>query len=248
MLTMAVPWLFVLELVMYAGCFICGIIAAASLTITQGHFSGQCLLYGSVHYNTSTLSLDPDDFSTPSLCYFISAISVCVAIYCLSLILYWGYHRCMGEEVKRETLWLNVTLGVCSVFLFFLLVSGCILRIGRDRLCLSVLQSMPLLTSCEQAENETWAQPYDGSQFYTGLHSTEVSTATLTLPNNHNTEKSVWVNFFFWVLIVALVAVQRRQGSEFRRTGEDADWSTSETEPFFHRPSRHSDPKNTVPL
>lgn len=35
MFAMALPWLLVLELVLYAGCFICGVIAAASLTITQ---------------------------------------------------------------------------------------------------------------------------------------------------------------------------------------------------------------------
>ncbi|KAI1902840.1 hypothetical protein AGOR_G00020320 [Albula goreensis] len=222
MLAMALPWLLVLELVMYAGCFICGIIAAASLTITQGHFSGQCLLYGSVQFNSSAKTLDLLGPSSASLCYFVSAISVCVAIYCFSLILYWVYSSCVGDQVKRETLWMSATLGVCGVFLFFLLVSGCILRIGRDRLCLSVLHNVPLVTSCEEAENRTWAQPYNGSQFYTGLH---------------NAEKSVWVNFFFWVLIVAVVIVQRRQGSDFR-AGDDADWSTSETEPFFHRPSR----------
>lgn len=32
---MVLPWLLVLELVLYAGCFICGIMSAASLTITQ---------------------------------------------------------------------------------------------------------------------------------------------------------------------------------------------------------------------
>ncbi|KAK6305460.1 hypothetical protein J4Q44_G00242400 [Coregonus suidteri] len=41
----------------------------------------------------------------------------------------------------------------------------------------------------------------------------------------HN-QKSVWVNVFFWVLIVVAVFVQKHQvlGSE---------WSMSETEPFF---------------
>ncbi|XP_061086235.1 transmembrane protein 179B [Conger conger] len=219
---MATRWLFVLELVMYAGCFICGIIAAALLTITQGDFSGECLLYGSVHYNVSAQTLDPDAFSSPSLCYFLTAISVGVAIYCLSFILYWAYNKFLGEQLKRETLWLNVTLGVCGVFLVFLLVSGCMLRIGRDQLCLSVQNSTPLLSSCEQAENETWGQPYIGSHFYTGLH---------------NTEKSVWVNFFFWVVIVVLVALQRQQGSEVRVVRED-DWSSSETEPLFQRPAR----------
>ncbi|KAJ8266181.1 hypothetical protein GJAV_G00126880 [Gymnothorax javanicus] len=223
MVAMAMQWVFSLELVMYACCFICGIIAAAFLTITQGHFSGQCLLYGSVHRNTSTQSLEPDGFSSPSLCYFISAISVCVAIFCFSFLLYWAYNKAIGEPLKRETLWLNVTLGVCGLFLFLLLVSGCVLRIGRDQLCVSVLSSASLLTSCEQAENETWAQPYRGDQFYSGLH---------------NTEKAVWVNFFFWVLIAALVVAQRRWGSDFRILGQDSDWSSSETEPFFHRPSR----------
>uniref|UniRef100_A0A0E9W6C8 Uncharacterized protein n=1 Tax=Anguilla anguilla TaxID=7936 RepID=A0A0E9W6C8_ANGAN len=32
---MALPWLFVLELGLYAGCFICGITTAASVTIAQ---------------------------------------------------------------------------------------------------------------------------------------------------------------------------------------------------------------------
>ncbi|XP_036381656.1 transmembrane protein 179B [Megalops cyprinoides] len=223
MLAMTLPWLLVLELVMYAGCFICGIITAALLTITQGHFSGQCLLYGSVQYNATAQALGLLTTSSPSLCYFVSSISVCVAIYCFSLILFWIYTSFVEDEVKRESLWVNVTLGVCGVFLFLLLVSGCILRIGRDRLCLSVLHNVPSIASCAEAESKTWMRPGNGGQFYTWLHSAE---------------KSVWVNFFFWVLIVAVVMVQRRQASGYRSSGDDADWSSSETEPFFHRPSR----------
>ncbi|XP_021474238.1 transmembrane protein 179B [Oncorhynchus mykiss] len=211
---MVLPWLLVLELVLYAGCFICGIMSAASLTITQGHFTGQCILYGTVEYNTSGLILENP--SHPSLCYFVSAISVSVAIYCFCLTLYWIYTSCVEEEVKRERLWLNVTLGVCMKILFFLAVSGCTLRIGRDRLCLSALHNVPSITSCEEAENKTWVSPYNGSQFYTGLY---------------NAEKSVWVNFFFWVQIVVVVFVQKRQG-----LGSRSEWSVSETEPFFHRP------------
>ncbi|CDQ63676.1 unnamed protein product [Oncorhynchus mykiss] len=182
--------------------------------VMQGHFTGQCILYGTVEYNTSGLILENP--SHPSLCYFVSAISVSVAIYCFCLTLYWIYTSCVEEEVKRERLWLNVTLGVCMKILFFLAVSGCTLRIGRDRLCLSALHNVPSITSCEEAENKTWVSPYNGSQFYTGLY---------------NAEKSVWVNFFFWVQIVVVVFVQKRQG-----LGSRSEWSVSETEPFFHRP------------
>lgn len=35
MFMMGLPWLLVLELVLYAGCFICGVIAAAWMTLTQ---------------------------------------------------------------------------------------------------------------------------------------------------------------------------------------------------------------------
>ncbi|KAL7853936.1 hypothetical protein AOLI_G00207800 [Acnodon oligacanthus] len=218
MVVMGLPWLLTLELVLHAGCFICGIIAAASLTFTQGHFHGQCILYGSVHYNTSSNSLILENSSSTSLCYFVSAISVCMAIYCISLILYWIYSSCVEDEVKRGSVLLNVSLGVCGLLLFFLLVSGCVLRIGRDSLCLSVLHNVPSISNCEEAQNKTWASPNTGKQFYTGLYSAE---------------RSVWVSFFFWVLIMAVVVVQRRQAA-----GEDAEWSRAETEPFFHRPSR----------
>lgn len=42
---MGLPWLLVLELVLYAGCFICGVIAAAWMTLTQVMLtSTQCLI------------------------------------------------------------------------------------------------------------------------------------------------------------------------------------------------------------
>ncbi|XP_062342201.1 transmembrane protein 179B [Osmerus eperlanus] len=213
---MVLPWLLILEMVLYAGCFICGIITAASLTITQGHFDGQCVLYGTVLYNTTGRNLVLQSPSHPSLCYFISAISVCVSIYCFSLTLYWIYTRCVDEEVNRERVWLNVTLCVCGVVLFFLVVSGCTLRIGRERLCLSARHNVPSLHGCEEAENVTWASPNTGTQFYSGLCSSE---------------RSVWVNFFFWVLIVVVVLVQRRQEMQ-----SESLWRVTEREPFFHRP------------
>ncbi|KAK1788249.1 hypothetical protein P4O66_016701 [Electrophorus voltai] len=202
MLVMGLPWLVTLELVLYAGCFICGIIAAASVTITQvgwevctyfgeigfmlcdGHFAGQCILYGSIHYNTSGHFLTVEISSSPSLCYFVSAISVCVAIYCFSLIFFWIYAGCVDEEVK----------------------------------------------SCEDAQNETWASPYTGNEFYSGLHSSEFGvTAAFPSP-----QRSVWVSIFFWLLIMAVVMVQRRQV-----VGENTMWSHAETEPFFRRPARN---------
>ncbi|XP_056587579.1 transmembrane protein 179B [Triplophysa dalaica] len=218
---MALPWLLVLELVLYAGCFICGVIAAAWLTLTQGHFDGQCILYGSVLYNISDESLILEG-SSSSICYFVSAIAVCMAIYCFSLILYWIYASCVDDNVRRGTGSLNTSIGVCGLLLFFLLVSGCILKIGRDSLCSSVLHIVPSISSCEDAENKTWASPYNGNQFYKGLN---------------NTERSLWVSFFFWVLITAVVIIQRRQSSRLKVWGND-EWSRAETEPFLHRPSR----------
>ncbi|XP_053096017.1 transmembrane protein 179B [Pangasianodon hypophthalmus] len=215
---MGLPWLLALELVLHAGSFMCGVITAASVTITQGHFSGQCILYGSIYFNTSDRSLTIESSSSPSLCHFVSAISMCVAIYCFSFILYWIYASCVDDYVKRRGVWLNVSLGVCVLLLLFLLVSGCILRIGRDNLCLTVLHNISSISSCKEAQNMTWSSPYTGTEFYTELHSAE---------------KSVWVSFFFWLLAVAVVVVQRRQA-----LSEEGQWSCDETEPFLHRPAR----------
>ncbi|KAJ8338068.1 hypothetical protein SKAU_G00370340 [Synaphobranchus kaupii] len=214
---MALHWLLVLELGLYAGCFICGIVAAASVTITQGHFAGRCILYGSVHYNTTSHSLTLVNSSSPSLCYFVTGISVCIAVYCFSLTLYWIYTNCVDQDVRRGRLCMNVTLVLCGVFLFFLLVTGCVLKIGRDHLCESVIHS-PAITRCEEAQDKPWSTPYVGTQFFSSLRSAETS---------------VWVNFFFWMLIAAAVVVQRRQGSEFVARGEGTSGNPSETEPFF---------------
>ncbi|XP_045069715.1 transmembrane protein 179B-like [Coregonus clupeaformis] len=218
-----IPWLLLIEMGLYASCFVCGIVTAASLTITQGSFSGLCMLYGTVNHNSSSDSILVQTSSAPSLCYFVSAISVCVAVFCFSMSLYWIYTCCLDGVVNRERLWLNVTLVVCGVFLFFLLVTGCVLKIGRDSLCDSVLHTVPNITSCEEAQSRTWISPYTGTQFYTGLY--RAGTA-------------VWVNFFFWILIGVLVVIQRGQGSEFRMTGADPLATPSETEPFFPRPAK----------
>ncbi|KAJ8281872.1 hypothetical protein COCON_G00043910 [Conger conger] len=215
---MALHWLLLVELGLYAGCFICGIIAAASVTITQGEFAGKCILYGTARMNGTNLTIESP--SSQSLCYFVSAISVCVAVYCFSLTLYWVYTSCVDQEAQRGRLWMNVTLVICGVFLFFLLVTGCVLRIGRNRLCESIV-SLQGINRCEEAQDKPWSAPYVGTRFFSNLHGAETS---------------VWVNFFFWLLIVTTVVIQRRRGSEFTARGEDPSASPSETEPFF--PSR----------
>ncbi|XP_016143482.1 transmembrane protein 179B-like [Sinocyclocheilus grahami] len=143
----------------------------ASVTISQGSFDGKCMLYGSVRLNSSSIAVLSS--SSPSLCYFVSAISVCVVVFCFSLALYWIYMACVDREVKREKLWMNVTLGLSGVFLFLLLVTGCILKIGRDRLCDSVIQTAKNVTRCEEAQNKPWLSPINVSQFYSRLHSAE---------------------------------------------------------------------------
>uniref|UniRef100_A0A668A396 Transmembrane protein 179Ba n=2 Tax=Myripristis murdjan TaxID=586833 RepID=A0A668A396_9TELE len=197
---MALPWLLLLELALYASCFVCGIVTAASLTISQGNFGGLCMLYGAVTYNQSASAITAQSSSPASVCYFVSAISVLVAVVCFSLSLYWLYTCCIDGEIRRERMWLNLTLGVCGVFLFFLLISGCMLKIGRDTLCNSVTSAVPNITSCEQAQLKKWASPLNGVQFYSSLYKAETA---------------VWVNFFFWLIIGVLVIIQRGQGFGF---------------------------------
>ncbi|XP_023650636.2 transmembrane protein 179B [Paramormyrops kingsleyae] len=219
---MALPRLVILELLLYASCFICGIVTAASLIIVQGEFAGRCMLYGTVSYNATAQSLGVDSSSPTSLCFFVTVISVFMGVYCFSLTLYWIYTCCMGEEVSRARVWMNVSLVVCGIFLFFLLVSGCILKIGRDRLCDSILRNTTI-KSCEDAQTKRWISPYHGERFYSGLHSAE---------------GAVWVNFFFWMLIFMVVMFQKYQASEFTiEEGEHV--SPSESNPILGRTSRH---------
>ncbi|KAK1797104.1 hypothetical protein P4O66_008499 [Electrophorus voltai] len=216
---MALLWLLLLELALYCCCFICGIVTAASVTVSQGDFIGKCMLYGSVTLNSSAFSVSSS--SSPSLCYFVSAISVCVAIFCFSTTLYWVYMYCIDGELKRERVWMNISLGVCTVFLFFLLVTGCILKMGLDRLCDSVFQNVWNITRCEDAQSKSWKSPMTGNRFFYKLHSAEIA---------------VWVNFFGWMIIAVLVVVQRRWGSDTRSRLEDPGASPAETEPFLKQP------------
>ncbi|KAM9835071.1 transmembrane protein 179B [Syngnathus typhle] len=231
---MELTGLLLLELVLYASCFVCGIVTAASLTIVQGNFGGLCMLYGAVSYNATGSVLGVQDTSSASLCYFVSAISVMVAVLCFSLSLYWLYAVCIDGDARREVVWMNATVGVSGIFLFFLLISGCVLKIGRDTLCNSLTRSVPNMTSCEEAQTKKWVSPIKGDNFFTGLQKAETA---------------VWVNFFLWLLIGALIFIQRRQslgpkvitGGLGGPTGGlfgDPGVTAAETEPFFNNPAR----------
>ncbi|KAF3836949.1 hypothetical protein F7725_004413 [Dissostichus mawsoni] len=231
-----VTGLLLLELALYSSCFICGIVTAASITIVQGNFGGRCMLYGLVNYNATANLIGVQSSSPPSLCYFVSAISVLVAVTCFSLSLYWVYSLCSDGEIRRDRLWMNLTLAVSGVFLFFLLITGCMLKIGRDSLCNSVLQNVHNITRCEEAQDRNWVSPLKGERFYNSLHKAETA---------------VWVNFFFWITIGVLVVLQRRQSSVSKIiaagfTGYggaagglfgDAGVTAAETEPFFNNPA-----------
>uniref|UniRef100_A0A3Q0TFY9 Transmembrane protein 179Ba n=1 Tax=Amphilophus citrinellus TaxID=61819 RepID=A0A3Q0TFY9_AMPCI len=224
--------LLLLEWALYISCFVCGIVTAASVTIVQGNFGGRCMLYGQVSYNASVQLIRVQSSSSSSLCYFVSAISVMVAVVCFSLSVYGVYAFCTDGEIKRERVWMNVIIVVCGIFLFFLLVTGCMLKIGRDSLCASIAHTVPNVTRCcDEAQSRKWVSPLEGGRFYSSLHKAETA---------------VWVNFFFWLIIGVLVVIQRRQGSGVKLIAGtpagslfgDTSGTAEETEPFFNRPGR----------
>ncbi|XP_038587669.1 transmembrane protein 179B [Micropterus salmoides] len=224
---MALTVLLLVELGLYASCFVCGIVTAASITIVQGNFGGRCILYGLVDYNATMSLIGLQSSSSSSLCYFVSAISVMAAVVCFSLSLYLLYSFCIDGEIKRGRIWMNLTVAVCGAFLFFLLITGCMLKIGRDSLCSSVLQAVSNVTRCEDAQTKNWVSPLKGGRFYDNLHKAETA---------------VWVSFFFWLIIGVLVIIQRRQslGSKTPAGGlfSDPGVTAAETEPFFNNPAR----------
>lgn len=59
------------------------------------------MLYGNVNYNETASSIGIQSSSAASLCYFVSAISVMVAVVCFSLSLYWVYTFCIDGDVRR---------------------------------------------------------------------------------------------------------------------------------------------------
>ncbi|KAJ0055998.1 hypothetical protein NL108_017365, partial [Boleophthalmus pectinirostris] len=230
--TMAVTGILILELILYVSCFVCGIVTAASITITQGQFAGLCLLYGLVSYNKTSESIGVQYSSPPSLCYFVSSISVIMAVVCFSLSLHSLYSFCIEGNMKRERLWMTLTASVCAGFLFFLFITGFVLRNGSLILCNSVTQTVPNITSCEEAQSKAWTAPLKGHLFYSSFYKAETT---------------VWVSLFLWLMIGALGFAQRRYslspkrlpsgfGLSAGRILADPGVTAAETEPFFNCP------------
>uniref|UniRef100_A0A3B3ZCK7 Transmembrane protein 179B n=1 Tax=Periophthalmus magnuspinnatus TaxID=409849 RepID=A0A3B3ZCK7_9GOBI len=229
---MAGTGVLILEIVLYVSCFVCGIVTAASITITQGRFAGLCVLYGLVSYNKTSESIGVQYSSPPSLCYFVSSISVIMAIVCFSLSLHCLYSFYTEGNMKRERLWMTFDASVCAGFLFFLLITGCVLKNGSLTLCNSVTQAVPNITSCEEAQSKAWTAPFKGYLFYSSLQKAETT---------------VWVSLFLWLMIGGLGLAQRRYslsskslpcafGLSAGRILADPGVTAAETEPFFNCP------------
>uniref|UniRef100_A0A2K5QYH9 Transmembrane protein 179B n=1 Tax=Cebus imitator TaxID=2715852 RepID=A0A2K5QYH9_CEBIM len=133
---MGLPWLQRFELVLFAAAFLCGAVAAAALTRTQGSFSGRCPLYGVAILNGSSLALSRP--SAPSLCYFVAGASGLLALYCLLLLLFWVYSSCI-EDSHRGPIGLRIALAISAIAIFLVLVSACILRFGTRSFCNSII-------------------------------------------------------------------------------------------------------------
>ncbi|NXK15545.1 T179B protein, partial [Herpetotheres cachinnans] len=188
---MAVSVLQLTELALHGAAFLCGIPPPATASRWQGEFGGSCILYGTVSWNGTALA--PKSFSHVSLCYFVSAISILVALYCFSSLLY-GIYGCCTDEPRWDRSGLSITLVVvAAVILFFLLISACILRVGMDAFCASIEQTKSL-GSCQEAEHKPWAS-YSPVRFYSNLYSAQASA---------------WVNVFLWCLLTAWLLLQRR--------------------------------------
>uniref|UniRef100_A0A8D0BVW5 Transmembrane protein 179B n=1 Tax=Salvator merianae TaxID=96440 RepID=A0A8D0BVW5_SALMN len=182
-------WLLLAEVALNGAAFLCGIISASSLTVTQGEFGGRCILYGSVIYN-GTLNLSSS--SHVSVCYFVSAISILTAIFSFLAMLFIIYNNCFVDRQLTDIIWIKGLLGFVAGVIFFLLISACILRVGMDTLCGSILKSTAA-SSCQKAQHRQWAKPYNAEKFYDNLYTAEAAA---------------WVNFFFWCLKAVLLVVK----------------------------------------
>ncbi|XP_075401695.1 transmembrane protein 179B isoform X2 [Tenrec ecaudatus] len=167
---MALSWPQRAELALFAAAFLCGAVAAAALTRTQGSFGGSCPLYGVATQNGSSLALAHP--SAPSLCYFVAGASGLLALYCLLLLLFWVYSSCI-EDSRRGRMGLRFSLAFSVVAIFLILVSACILRFGTSSLCNSIV-SLKIVASCQEAQKISWTPPGTALQFYSNLHNAEV--------------------------------------------------------------------------
>uniref|UniRef100_M3YQ97 Transmembrane protein 179B n=1 Tax=Mustela putorius furo TaxID=9669 RepID=M3YQ97_MUSPF len=187
---MALPWLQRFELLLFTAAFLCGAVAAATLTRTQGSFSGRCPLYGVATLNGSSLALGQP--SAPSLCYFVAGVSGLLALYCLLLLLFWVYSSCI-EDSHRGPIGLCIALVISAIAIFLVLVAACILRFGTRSLCKSIV-SLNITISCSEAQKIPWTPPGTALQFYSNLH---------------NAETSSWVNLVLWCVVLVLQVGQR---------------------------------------
>ncbi|XP_062949452.1 transmembrane protein 179B [Cynocephalus volans] len=219
---MALPWPQRVELALFAAAFLCGAVAAAALTRTQGSFSGSCPLYGVATLNGSSLALTRP--SAPSLCYFVAGASGLLALYCLLLLLFWVYSSCI-EDSHRGLTGLRIALAISAIAIFLVLVAACILRFGTSSLCNSIV-SLNTTISCSEAQRISWTPP---------------GTALLFYSNLHNAETSSWVNLVLWCVILVLQVVQWKSKATPYRLLErgDPEWS-SETDALVGPRHSHS--------
>lgn len=214
---MALPWLHRGELVLLAAAFLCGALAAAVLTRTQGSFRGSCPLYGAAALNGSSLALAQP--SAPSLCYFVVGASGLLGLYCLLLLLFWVYSSCV-EDSHRSPIGLRIALVISALAIFLLLVSACILRFGTASLCKSIV-ALNVTQSCAAAQKIRWTPPGTALRFYSNLHNAEISS---------------WVNLLLWCVVLVLQVVQwKSEATSFRpQQSRDPAWS-SETDMLVGR-------------
>ncbi|XP_012373748.2 transmembrane protein 179B [Dasypus novemcinctus] len=184
---MALARLLPVELVLLAAAFLCGTVAAAALTWTQGSFNGSCPLYGVVSLNGSSLALSCPP--PPSVCYFVAGAPGLLALYCL--LFFWVYSSCL-MDCSRGPIGLRITLVISTVAIFLVLVSACILRYGTSSLCNSII-SLHSTISCPEAQKIPWTTPGTTLQFYTNLHSAETAS---------------WVNLVLWCAVLVLQILQ----------------------------------------
>ncbi|XP_040321914.1 transmembrane protein 179B isoform X1 [Herpailurus yagouaroundi] len=209
---MALPWLQRFELLLFTAAFLCGAVAAATLTRTQGSFSSHCPLYGVAALNGSSLALSQP--SAPSLCYFVAGVSGLLALYCLLLLLFWVYGSCI-EDSHRGPTGLRIALAISAIATFLVLVSACILRFGTRSLCKSIV-SLNITISCSEAQKIPWTPPGTTLKFYSNLYDAETSS---------------WVNLVLWCVVLMLQVVQWKSEATPYRPLErgDPEWS-SETD------------------
>ncbi|KAF0882557.1 transmembrane protein 179B [Crocuta crocuta] len=219
---MALPWSQRLELLLFTAAFLCGAVAAATLTRTQGSFHGHCPLYGVAALNGSSLALSQP--SAPSLCYFVAGVSGLLALYCLLLLLFWVYSSCI-EDSHRGPTGLRIALAISAIATFLILVSACILRFGTRSLCTSIV-SLNITISCSKAQKVPWTPPGTALKFYSNLHDAETSS---------------WVNLGLWCAVLMLQVVQWKSEALPHRPLErgDPEWS-SETDTLVGPRLSHS--------